>query len=320
MFNFNKGIKINGTSLWLDAQKSVEVCCVSHGHLDHAKKHQQTIATNKTLRIINHRAGRTRAVALEYNEPLEYDGCQVTLFPAGHILGSAQILVEVDGLRLLYSGDFNIERSSAAEPIEIPESDILIMECTFGKPLYRFPKRKVIEEQILNFVNNSFNEGAVPVVVGYALGKAQEAMKILGDAGYELSVHGTIAQLTEIYEEFGIKFGRWEKYSNDTVEGNVLVMPPKAVRTRMITRIPKTRSVFLSGWAVYPGTKYRYGVNEALPLSDHADFEGLIEYVRRVNPKKIYTTHGFFEEFALYLRRLGFDAEPLQEKKQLSLF
>ncbi|MFQ5865686.1 MAG: MBL fold metallo-hydrolase RNA specificity domain-containing protein [bacterium] len=319
MFHFNKGIKINGTSLWLDAQKSVEVCCVSHGHLDHAKKHQQTIATNKTIRIIDHRAGRTRALGLEYHEPLEYDDCCITLFPAGHILGSAQIMVEADGFRLLYSGDFNMQNGATTEPIEIPESDILIMECTFGKPQYRFPKTKVLEEQLLGFVNTALKEGAVPVVVGYALGKAQEAMKILGDAGYQLSVHRTIAQLAEIYEEFEIMFGDWEKHSKDRVDGKVLIIPPRAVRTRMIKRIPKKKTVFLSGWAVHPGTKYRYGVDEALPLSDHADFEGLLEYARRVNPKKIYTTHGF-EEFAIYLKQVGFDAEPLQEVKQLSLF
>ncbi|MFQ5824448.1 MAG: MBL fold metallo-hydrolase RNA specificity domain-containing protein [bacterium] len=319
MFHFNHGIKINGTSLWLDAQRSVEVCCVSHGHMDHAKKHKQTIATHKTIRFMNHRAGKTRAISLEYHEPLEHDGCSITLFPAGHILGSAQILVEVDGFRLLYSGDINIENSVTAEPIDIPESDILIMECTFGKPYYHFPKRKVLEVQLLTFVNRAFKEGAVPVVVGYALGKAQEAMKVLGDAGYELSVHGTIAQLANIYEEFGMGFGRWEKYNKDKVAGKVLVIPPKAVRTRMIERIPKKKSVFLSGWAVHPGTKDRYGVDEALPLSDHADFEGLIEYVKKVNPQKIYTTHGF-EEFSYYLRQLGYDAQPLKKVTQLSLF
>ncbi len=319
MFHFNKGIKINGTSLWLDAQKSVEVCCVSHGHMDHAKKHRQTIATNQTLRFMSIRAGQTQAVALEYQEPLEYDGCTITLFPAGHILGSSQILVEVDGFRLLYSGDFNLESSSSAEPIDIPESDILIMECTYGKPQYRFPRRSLVEEKLLGFVNRALKEAAVPVVVGYALGKAQEAMKILGDAGYELSVHGSIAQLAKIYEEFGVRFGQWEKYNKETMKGKVLVVPPSAVRTRMIKRIANKKSIFLSGWAVHPGTKYRYGVDEALPLSDHADFDGLIEYARRVNPKKIYTTHGF-KEFAMDLRRLGFDAEPLQKVKQLSLF
>lgn len=319
MFEYNQGIKINGTSLWLDAQKNVEICCVSHGHMDHAKTHQQIIATHKTIHFYNHRVGKIQAVGLEYHEPLELEGCLITLLSAGHILGSAQILVEVHGIRLLYSGDFNMEKSATAEPIEILEGDILIMECTFGKPLYRFPKRKVVEEQLLSFVTSAFNEGAVPVIVGYALGKAQEAMKILGDAGYELSVHGTISQLAEIYEKFGINLGQWEKYQKDRIEGKVLVIPPKAVKTRMIKRIPKTKMVFLSGWAVHPGTKFRYGVDEALPLSDHADFEGLIEYARQVNPKKIYTTHGF-EEFAFYLRNLGFDAEPLKPVTQLSLF
>ncbi|MFQ5768921.1 MAG: MBL fold metallo-hydrolase RNA specificity domain-containing protein [bacterium] len=319
MFNYNKGIQITGTSLWLDAHKAVDICCVSHGHMDHAKKHKQIIATHKTIRFHNHRIGNTQARTLAYHEPLEFDGCVVTLFPAGHILGSAQIMVEVDGLRLLYSGDINIEKSATAEPIDIVESNILIMECTYGKPTYQFPERKVVEEQLLEFVEATFKQGAVPVVAGYALGKAQEAMKILGQAGYELSVHGSIALLANIYEEFGICFGRWEKYQKDQIEGKVLVVPPKAVRTRMIERIAKKRTVFLSGWAINSGTKYRYGVHEALPLSDHADFDGLMEYARKVNPKKIYTTHGP-EEFALYLRQLRFDAEPLKTASQLSLF
>lgn len=319
MFEYNKGIKINGTSLWLDAQKAVDICCVSHGHMDHAKNHKHIIATHETISFYNQRVGKTQANALEYHEPLEFEGCRVTLFPAGHILGSAQILVEMHSLRLLYSGDINIENSTTAEPIEIPESDILIMECTYGKPLYRFPKRKVVIEQLLSFVKSAFKEGFVPVIVGYALGKAQEAMKILGDSGYELSVHGSIAVLAKIYEEFGIQFGHWENYQKDRIERKVLVIPPKAVRTRMITRLPKRKTVFLSGWAVDSSAKYRYGADEALPLSDHADFDRLIEYVRKVNPKKIYTTHGP-AEFAFHLRRVGFDAAPLKKTDQLSLF
>ncbi|MFQ5752413.1 MAG: MBL fold metallo-hydrolase RNA specificity domain-containing protein [bacterium] len=319
MFYYNKGIKINDTTLWLDAQKSVDVCCVSHGHMDHAKKHRTIIATDKTIRFLDKRIGKTKSISLKYNESLQVEACSVTLIPAGHILGSAQVLVEKEGTRCLYSGDFNLIECATAEPIEIPESDVLIMECTFGKPIYRFPERKIIEEQLLNFVQSTLKQNAVPVVIGYALGKAQEAMKILGKAGFSLSVHETVAQLAKIYEEFGIHFGHWEKFNKHEIDGKVLIVPPSASRTRMVKNLQNKRSVFLSGWAMHSGTRYRHGVDEALPLSDHADFDGLLEYIRRVKPKKIYTTHGF-KEFPNHLKQLGFDAEPLKTVNQLSLF
>ncbi|HEX9653872.1 MAG TPA: MBL fold metallo-hydrolase [bacterium] len=319
MFHFDKGIKLNGSSLWLDAQKSVDVCCVSHGHMDHAKKHRRILASPPTIQFFNTRIGKSNALPLEFKRALEFEGFKITLYPAGHIMGSSQILVEVDGCRLLYSGDFNLNNSATAEPIEIPQSDILIMECTYGQPFYRFPDRRLVEEQLLEFVEGTLHAGATPVVIGYALGKAQEAMKVLGDAGYPMSVHGSVARLARIYEQFGVRFGSWEKYKKDELDGKVLIIPPRAARTRMVKRLTQKRLVFLSGWALHPETKYRRGVDLALPLSDHSDFEGLVDYARRTGARKVYTTHGF-TDFANHLRRLGLDAEPLRSQSQLSLF
>ncbi|RMF60162.1 MAG: MBL fold metallo-hydrolase [Calditrichaeota bacterium] len=319
MFFYDKGIKINGSSLWLDAQRVVQTCCVTHGHMDHARRHDLVIATKKTIRILQERVGKMRAIPLEFKQRLHLDGCTVRFFPAGHILGSAQILVENHGLRLLYSGDFNLHNCATAEAIEIPESDVLIMECTFGRPFYRFPQRAVVEQQLLDFVQRAFAQKAVPVVLAYALGKAQSAMKILGDAGFEMSVHTTIARLAKIYEEFGVDLGRWSGFKKSEIQGKVLVMPRHVAQTRLLQKIPNRRTVFLTGWAVNPGTKQRCRVDEALPLSDHADFDGLLEYARRVNPKRIYVTHGF-SEFAQHLKRAGFDARPLKTANQLSLF
>lgn len=319
MFQYDKGIKIKGADLWLDAVKSVHRCCVTHGHLDHAKKHGEIIATEKTIRILDHRMGKRHAISLDFNTAFEIDGCELTLFPAGHILGSAQVLVQRDGMRVLYSGDFNLEKSATAEEIEIPEADILIMECTFGKPFYQFPARTKVEEQLLSFVQDTLQQKRTPVVIGYVLGKAQEAMKILGDGGFEMAVHGSVAQLATIYEEFGVRFGHWQKFQKSELEGKVIIAPPQALKTRTLKNLPGVTTVFLSGWALHSGMKFRRGFDEALPLSDHADFDGLIEYVRKVKPKKIYTTHGF-DEFPNHLRELGFDAELLKSSLQLSLF
>jgi Cft2 family RNA processing exonuclease len=319
MFNYDKGIKLNGSSLWLDAERIVELCYVSHGHLDHARKHRQIVATQPTIEFFKTRVGHSNFISLEFRKPLEMGDTKITLFPAGHILGSSQVLVEANGCRLLYSGDFNLKNSATAEAIEIPQSDVLIMECTFGRPFYRFPERDLVEEQLLEFVDESIRAGATPVVIGYALGKSQDAMKVIGKAGFKMSVHGSVARLATIYEKHGISFGNWQKYNKNELEGKVLIAPPRASRTRMIKRLASKRVVFLTGWALHPETKYRRAVDLALPLSDHSDFDGLIEYARRVNPKKIYITHGF-NDFAVHLRRLGFDAEPLRPQKQLSLF
>ena len=243
MFSYDKGIKLNSSSLWLDAGSRVEACVVSHAHLDHAKKHSLMIATDKTIRILDKRIGKTRSIGLDFGEPYDFDGLNVTLLPAGHILGSAQILVQANGSRLLYSGDFNVQQSATAEAIEIPESDILIMESTFGQPAYSFPDRQQVSEMLCNFVAQAFRVGATPVVAGYALGKSQEAMKILGDAGYKLSVHGSVAVLARIYEEFGIRFGDWEKYKRKETDGKVLIIPRIAIRSRMVKRLQSCRKM-----------------------------------------------------------------------------
>ncbi len=319
MFSYQNGIKIENTSLWLDAGMRVPSSVVSHAHLDHAKKHQRILATGPTLKLLAKRIGKTRSLKLEYRQPYTFDNCSVTLYPAGHVLGSAQVLVEKDGVRLLYSGDFNTTLSCAAEPIEIPESDILIMESTFGSERYRFPAREEVEKSLIAFVQHAFDAGAVPVVVGYVLGKSQEAMKILGDAGFKLSVHGSVAALARVYETCDVTFGDWRQYHRDETEGRVLIIPRVAIKSRMIKRLEKKQIVYLSGWAINPQVAERMAVDQALPLSDHADFDGLIEYATKVGAKKIYTTHGF-KGFARELSVRGFNADLLSEANQLSLF
>ena len=319
MFSYDKHLKITGIPLWLDATRRVDACVVSHAHMDHARKHAMTLATAATLALLEKRIGLQRALVLTYGEAHEFCGTHITLFPAGHILGSAQVLVEIQGKRLLYSGDFALKKALTAEPIQIPESDTLIMECTFGRPRYRFPDRTEVIHRLVDFIESALAAGVTPVVAGYSLGKTQEVMKILGDAGYRLSVHGSVARLARVYQEHGVVFQPWENFNRNDLEGKVVVVPRIALKSRQIRRIENRRTVFLTGWAVNPAIRQRYEVDEALPLSDHADFDDLIEYVRRVRPRKIYTTHGH-KDFSLHLRNLGFDAKPLSRKRQLSLF
>jgi len=326
MIEYQNGIHIKGTNFWLDAKRKVDFSFISHAHVDHAVRHKEILATKETARLYEHRFGRAKFNILEYNQPKKFHrkskssyGVKVELFPSGHILGGAQILLEIEGMRIVYTGDFRLRKCLTAKGAEVKKCDILIMESTFGLPRYIFPHRKEIIKRITEFVDQTLSSGEVPIFLAYSLGKAQEIMQILGNKGYKTCVHGTIFNLTKIYEEFGVKFKNYKLYAkhpSDKVgdlEGRVLIVPPWVRGSAMIKNIPKKRMAILTGWALDPGIKNFFGTDDAFPLSDHADFSELTEYARLAEPKKIYTVHGF-SEFPDFLKKEGFDAEQLKNK------
>lgn len=320
MFLYDKSIRLIGSTLTLDARNYSEACCISHAHADHIRSHRQIFATPPTIEFMKRRIKNVRATAVHFNAPFDFEGNRVTFLPAGHILGSSQILIERDGQRLLYSGDFKLEKGLTAENLQIANCDVLIMECTYGHPRYRFPPREEIATRLCEWARTTLRQGETPIIFTYALGKSQEAMKILADTGFALCAHHSIFQLMEVYKEFGYTFGDVTLFKRTApIEKRVLMMPVSARRSRQIAAIEKKRTMYLSGWAMDSGAKYRFGVDAALPLSDHADFPGLLAYVRQVNPKKIFTTHGP-ADFARQLRALGYRAQPLVPTVQMELF
>jgi len=315
----NKGIRITNTSLWLDANRKVPFSFISHAHADHIKKHEKIIATPETISFYEHRCKKVENIPLKYRTPYQLDGATIELFPSGHILGAAQILVIKDNMRLVYSGDINPGKSATAEPMEIREADILIMECTFGLPQYKFPQRWQAIKKLVIFVERCFKQGVVPVVLSYSLGKSQEVMKILGDLNFEMSVHSSIYDIARIYEKHGITFKNWKLYNGEDLRNRVMIMSPFLKDWLKKRYKGNIRKVVVTGWAVNSNAKYRYRADEAIPLSDHADFDGLINYVKKVSPKVVYITHGF-NDFAVYLQKEGFETHPLKPVSQLSLF
>jgi DNA ligase-1 len=163
------------------------------------------------------------------------------------------------------------------------------------------------------------DNGETAVLLGYSLGKSQELLCGLGDAGLPLMLHGAVHKLTQIYEAFGQCFPEYEAYQAGSARGKVLLCPPNVINSAMLRNLGKRRTAILTGWAVDPNCRFRYQCDAAFPLSDHADFPGLIEMVKRVQPKKVYTLHGFAADFARTLRDLGFDAQSLSEDEQLAL-
>ncbi len=321
MFTFDKGIRLDAHPIWIDASNVVQQCCVSHGHADHIRRHKLTYATPATAAFIRRRLGDVTVREIPFDQSFQIGPYSITFLPAGHILGSAQVYVEhEDGTTLLYSGDFKLETGRTAEPLRVRQADILIMECTFGYPKYRFPGRDELEKRLCQFVEQALSQGQYPLVYGYALGKAQEAMKILADHGFELAVHGSVLHMAEVYQRYGVDFGKITRFrKNDDHRNKVIILPPQARHLKMIRALRPSRSIFLSGWGVDSAVRFRYGVDEVLPLSDHADFDGLLRYIDMVQPKTIYTTHGP-KDYYLFLRSLGYNAHPLKPSQQGELF
>jgi DNA ligase-1 len=317
---YERGVFLPAQELWLDPWDARPFAFVSHAHSDHIAPHREVIISERTARLMQARLpGDRKEIVLPFGQPMTVRGLEVTLFPAGHIFGSAQFFLRAGTDSLLYTGDFKLRRGKSAEPAEWTSADTLIMETTYGLPRYRLPPTEEVVAQIVAFCRDAIDSGEVPILLGYSLGKAQEILCALDGAGFSPMLHGSVYRMTRIYEQFGQTFCDYARYDPDNVAGKVLICPPSANRSRMLEKIPRKRVAMISGWAMDPNAIYRYQVDAAFPLSDHADYDDLIRYVELVQPKRVLTLHGFAGQFARDLRDQGIEAWALTEENQLEL-
>jgi DNA ligase-1 len=318
---YRQAVFLPSAGLWLDPRWPKAFAFVSHAHSDHTARHEHTLCTPATARLMQARmgGGLGRLETHEYGERTTFRNCAATLLPAGHVLGSAQLLFESAEGSVLYTGDFKLRRRLSCEPATARSADTLIMETTFGLPRYQFPPAEQVAAQVVKFCHEALEDGDTPVLLGYALGKAQEILSVLAGAGLPIMLHGTIEKIARIYEEFGVVFPLFEKYDAARVAGHVLVCPPSVNGSRMLSALKNRRVAVLTGWAMDPGAVYRQQVDAAFPLSDHADYNDLLRYVELVSPRRVLTLHGFAQEFARDLRARGIEAWSLTGPDQLEL-
>lgn len=313
--------------LWLDPhapQAGPERVFVSHAHSDHIGNHREVILSDVTARLMAARLPGERVEhRLPFGERREFTGPEgayhVTLVPAGHIFGSAMAFLEAGGETLLYTGDFKLRPGLSAEPCAPCHADTLVMETTYGRPEYRFPPTADVMAGVVRFCREALDNDETPVLLGYSLGKSQEILRGLADAGLPVALHPQVARLTRIYEECGQRFPPYETAAGPGARGKVVIAPPGANLAALFRKLSPVRQAVLTGWAVNPGSAFRSRANAAFPLSDHADFPDLVEFVCRVAPRRVFTLHGFAADFAAHLRTLGYEAFALSEGDQLEL-
>jgi DNA ligase-1 len=317
---YERGVYLPRQNLWLDPWDPKRFAFVSHAHSDHIAPHEEIIVSERTSRLLQHRMpGRRIEHVLPFGEKRSVHGLDLTLLPSGHIFGAAQCFLFGHDETLLYTGDFKLRAGKSAERAQWRQADTLIMETTFGLPRYRFPPTEQVVNEIVAFCRETIEAAQVPVLLGYSLGKAQDILCSLDGAGLTPMLHRSVYRMTRIYEQFGQSFCKYVRYTQNDVAGKVLICPPSANHSHMLERIPHRRVAMISGWAVDPNVVYRYGVDAAFPLSDHADYDDLIRYVGLVRPRRVLTLHGFAAEFASDLQTRGIEAWALGEENQMEL-
>ena len=315
---FERGVYLPELDLWLDSLRKREFGLISHAHSDHTARHERPVLTPNTRLLLSDYLKRSNPITLEYGEELDRGDYTLSLHPAGHCLGSAQALItsKLTGERLLYTGDFKARPSPINEPLEPVQCDTLVIEATYGKPEYVFPAEDIVLDSAYQTLHMWLSRGERPVVQGWRLGKAQEIMHHLLSQGFELVVEEGIYLVAEAYQEAGVEFpGRFTCLNGHWAEGQVMVCPPGFRKAREMNLALGKRYMELTGWASGKGGR-RWGRrgDASLAYSDHADFNDLVAYVKKVSPQQVYTVNGF-PDLAAHLRTLGYPAVHLNGKK-----
>jgi putative mRNA 3-end processing factor len=310
MFHFDRGLWITSIGLAVDIPRQQKLGFVSHAHGDHAARHELILCTTATGELLKARYGRIQYKAIDCADCIDWGDAKLEVFPAGHMLGSAMLKVHSGGGSLLYTGDFRLTPSLTAEKAAPPEADVLIMECTFGEPKYAFPSRAEAIATLVGIVKTIRRAGKIANVHAYAMGKAQELIKTLTEQGFNVAVDRTTAALCDAYQRLGIDLGDYSVRGDGNDEPDVIISPP---RNQGGFRNPKRdcRTIAVTGWAMDSTLTKRWGVDYAVPISDHADYTELLQLVEMVRPRRVYCTHGT-RTFAEDLRRRGIEATNLE--------
>ncbi len=319
-----RGIYLPEADLWLDPHFGGKRAFISHAHSDHVARHEMTFCSEVTRDLMKTRYGyksEGEMRVLPMREVVEWEGWELRLLPAGHIIGSAMLHLtrKADGATLLYTGDYKLRQGLSSERCELLHADTLIMECTFGLPQFTFPPTVQVVAQVLKFAQETLEDGGIPVLLGYSLGKAQEILCALAEAGHPVMVHKSIWDMTRAVAPLLGKLPDYRLFDAAEAAGHVLLFPPSNGRSIALKKLKVCRTAMLTGWALQPGAKFRYQVDEIFPLSDHADYPELIETVEEVKPRRVWLVHGSTREFAADLRLRGFEAWTLESADQLEL-
>ncbi len=293
---FPEGIYVRPADAWIDPSEPKPQALVTHGHGDHARGgHGAVLATRETLAIMEVRYGEQNGQSVAYGETVRVGDVDVGFVPAGHVLGSAQIVLEHKGERVVVSGDYKRRADPTCAPFEPVPCDVFITEATFGLPVFRHPDTGSEIDRLLHRLHA---DPARCVLVGaYALGKAQRVIAELRGRGHHEPIyyHGALERLCQLYESFGVKLGELRHVAGatkDEMRGHIVIAPPGALNDRWSRRLPDPVTAMASGWMRVRQRARQSNIELPLIISDHADWDELTTTIREVAPTEVWITHG----------------------------
>lgn len=312
-----KGLWCPPAGAYIDPHRPVDRAIVTHGHGDHCTPGSRALlATPETLAIAAARYGRdafARTQALPYGEPQKIGDATIRLVPAGHVLGSAQVVIEAHGARAVVSGDYKRAPDPTCAPFEPVPCDLFVTEATFALPVFRHPP---VEQEIARLLASvAARPNRCHAIGAYALGKAQRLIAELRRAGWDAPVHlhGALVGLCTVYERLGVPLGRLEQIKNQgkDLKGGIVIAPPGALNDRWARRLPNPVVAAASGWMRVRQRAKQRGVELPLVISDHADWDELTATILETGAGKVWVTHGAEEALCHWCAERGIDARPL---------
>ena len=317
----DRGLYCAAGDFYIDPWRSVPRAVITHAHADHARTGSGVyIAERGGEPILRHRLGEDiQCNSLSYGESLTLGQAHISLHSAGHILGSAQVRVEVDGEVWLVTGDFKRDRDPTCAPFEPVHCDTLITEATFALPIYRWPDIADVGADIFRWWQANREQGRASVLFCYSLGKAQRVLAALAEHTDErVLLHGAVVELTRIYREAGIAMLPTEPALEAEVAnkfaGELIIAPPGANGTAWMKRFGDCGTGFCSGWMLLRGNRRRRGYDRGFVMSDHADWPALIQTIEESGASRVLATHGRSDILVRYLQERGCNAAALKTR------
>ncbi len=309
----DKGLYCYQGNFYIDPWKPVENAVISHGHSDHSRwGNNNYLCHTDSLPILKLRLGENNYQTAGWNEPVFMNGVSVSFFPAGHIIGSAQVRVEYRGEVWVFTGDFKNEDDGISTAFEPVKCNTFITESTFGLPIYKWRPQKEIFSEMKKWIALNRSNGKSSVFIAYSLGKAQRILKPLAETGIPIFAHGAVYNVHTTLQAAGWKLPDLKKITPETTKEDlkecIVIAPSGAEGSPWIKRFSPYATGICSGWMQVRGNARRKNADAGFALSDHADWEGLISAVKATGAEKVFATHGFQSSFSRYLNELGIEA------------
>lgn len=307
------GLYCPAGDFYVDPWKPVEHAIITHAHGDHARPGSKSYLSSAPGEgVLRRRMGANSFIqAIRYGEVITIGGAKVSLHPAGHVLGSAQVRIEVNGEVWVITGDYKRDNDPTCMPFEVVQCDCFISECTFGLPIFRWPAPEVVFEEIHQWWNENRAANRTSVIYGYTLGKAQRVLAGLDPAHGPILVHGALLGMIEEYRNAGVKLPEVMHATDETAKaarGKAMVLaPPSAVGSPWLKKFGEHSDGYASGWMQIRGTRRRRSIDRGFVMSDHADWPALHDTIRETQASRIGVTHGYIDAFGKWLSENNYD-------------